>query len=95
MFFFCFFFFKKTYLKPFLFFLEIQSFETTVAVFDDETAYLTGPQNNNPLSDQDLRRRRRLLHGLGNQIARFIEKVRQEDLKIRNTISKANPITVD
>ena len=88
--------FMETGLKIlFYFFLELQSWETSMTLFDDKERWLRRPENPRPLSDRDWNERRKLLHDLGNQITRYIALVRREDLRMKNSVARANPIQID
>ena len=66
-----------------------------MALFDDEERCLRRPENPRPLEDRDWNERRKLLHDLGNQITRYIALVRREDLRMKNSVARANPIQID
>ena len=79
----------------FTFFLEIQSWSIAMMLFDDEERHLRRPENPRPLDNEDWARRRRLLHSLGNQLTRFLMRIKEEDRKIKNNVARANPIRLN
>ena len=66
-----------------------------MTLFDDEERWLWRPENPRPLSDRDWNVRRKLLHDLGNQITRYIALVQNEDIRMRNSVARADPIQID
>ena len=66
-----------------------------MALFDDEERCLRRPENPRPLDEREWREQRRLLHDLGNQITRYIVLIQREDLKMKNNVTRANPIQID
>ena len=64
-------------------------------LYDDEEMWLSRPENPRPLSDKDRDRRRRLLHALGNQLTKFLVLIKAEDRKIKNSVARQNPITIN
>jgi len=74
---------------------EIQSWSIAMMLFDDEERHLRRPENPRPLDNEDWARRRRLLHSLGNQLTRFLMRIKEEDRKIKNNVARANPIRLN
>ena len=66
-----------------------------MALYDNEERWLRRPENPRPLEEKDWKERRKLLHDLGNQLARYIALVRREDLRMKNSVARANPIQIN
>ena len=83
------------FLKLIHFFLELECWEVANMIFDNEERHLSRPNNPRPFTKKDRDRRRRLLHALGNQLTRYLNVIKAEDLKIRNNVARLNPIVID
>ena len=66
-----------------------------MTLFDDKERWLRRPENPRPLSDRDWNEQRKLLHDLGNQITRYIALVQSEDIRMKNSVARADPIQID
>ena len=88
-------FFSKAYFSILIFFLELECWTVANMIFDHETSWISRPNNPRPPLKKDLDRRRRLLHAMGNQFARYLAVIRAESLKIKNNVAKENPIVID
>ena len=64
-------------------------------LYDDKEMWLSRPENPRPLTDKDWDRRRRLLHALGNQLTKYLVLIKAEDRKIKNSVARQNPITIN
>ena len=78
-----------------LFFLELESWSITEMLYDEEERHLSRPNNPNPLTDADRAKRRKLLAALGNQLTKYLNDIRTENLKIQNNFNRANPIILN
>ena len=79
----------------FYFFLELESWAITEMLYDEEERHLSRPNNPNPLTDADRAKRRKLLAALGNQLTKYLNDIRTENLKIQNNFNRANPIILN
>ena len=79
----------------FYFFLELESWAITEMLYDEEERHLSRPNNPNPFTDTDRAKRRKLLAALGNQLTKYLNDIRTENLKIQNNFNRANPIILN
>ena len=61
---------------------ELQRFNTSMAMFDDETRWLRWPENLFPLDEKDWSARRNLLFNLRDQFCKYVELIQRHDERI-------------
>ena len=64
-------------------------------LYDEEERHLSRPNNPIPFTDKDRAKRRKLLAALGNQLTKYLNDIRTENLKIQNNFNRANPIILN